>query len=196
MNKSTPINQLPNQLPNQNTFVNDQQRQMITQAQQAINNSTMPQNTQLPSDMLTEDDSVIQDMLNNLNTSEQQQQIPSMSQQEEIMRLAAMNNLNINNLPQAQFNNPVFGMQPQYNMQQPQQPVQNHSNYVQQLTQLFSNDFKLIAIVIAVVLIVQFVPFHTYIGKYIAIDKIPYNDIILRAIIAGGLVIVLKNIVL
>mgnify|MGYP006278165767 CR=1 FL=1 len=176
MSKSTPINQLPSQASNP-TFVNEQQRQMITQAQQAIGNSAMPQNTQLPAEILTEDDSVIQDMLNNLNAPSD---VPS-AQQEELLRLAAMN----------QYQMPQMSPYPQQYAYA--QPVHVPKSFSAQFTHLLTSEFKLAGLVFVIVLIVQFVPFHRYVSKYVAIDKIPYHEVLLRAIIAALAVIAVKK---
>ena len=192
MNKSTPISQLPTQSGqggqgnSQNAFINDQQRQMITQQQQAVGNITMPQNTQLPVDVLNEDDGVIQDMLNNLNSSQQDmgqqsgqsgQYMPQQYQQDELLRLAAMNNLNINQMYTT----------PQVNIAK--QPLSA------QFTQLFTSELKLSGIVFLAVILVQLIPFARYISKYIAIDRIPYHDIILKASIASMLVVIAKRLI-
>lgn len=196
MSKSTPINQLPSQMASQNTFVNDQQRQMITQAQQAIGNSTMPQNTTLPNDILNEDDSVIQDMLNNLNSGQQQQavQLQDLQQQEDFLRMAAMNNMNINQvMPQQHYMpppTPAFFMPPAA-AAVPLQPSMH-----QKFMSLLTSEFKLAGLVFAIVIIVQLVPFHRYISKYVAIEKIPYHDIVLRGILAALGVIIVKKMML
>lgn len=207
MNKSTPINQLP-AVQQQNMFVNDQQRNMVTQAQQAISNSTIPQNTQLPADVINEDDATIQDMLNNLSSQQDSvsshgnmppqynPQIPphvQQSPQEELMRLAAANNLNIN-----QLNQLMSGYGPSGYPSMPSNfvgpaPTQGYAKHLSGLKQVFSNELKLAGLVFLVVILVQFVPFHSFIGKYVAIDKIPYNDVILRAIIASLVVVVFKK---
>lgn len=200
MNKSTPINQLPI-AGQQNMFVNDQQRNMVTQAQQAIGNSTLPQNTQLPSEVINEDDAAIQDMLNNLSQQDAQPsqymqpsvQMPQIqSPQEELMRLAAANNLNINQLNQLMSGyGPGGYAPPASHFVQP--PAQGYAKHLSGLKHVFSNELKLAGLVFFVVLIVQFVPFHRYIGRYVAIDKIPYNEVVLRAIIATLVVVVFKK---
>jgi hypothetical protein len=200
MNKSTPINQLPLQQNSQNLFVNDQQRQIITQAQQAINNSTMPQNTQLSNEIISDDDNAIQDMLNNLNSSsqqpdlqyiQQQQQLQQQQQDEYLARISAMNNLNINQFPSAQTPQ-VYSVNP---LLQQQQQLPKADGFVNQFMQLLTNDFKLAAIIFLAVIVVQFIPFHKYISKYIAIDKIPYHDVIFKAIIASLFVIIVNKLI-
>lgn len=205
MNKSTPINQLP-AVSQQNMFVNDQQRHIVTQAQQAIGNSTLPQNTQLPSEVINEDDAAIQDMLNNLSSQQEPPQggppqysphIPlptghTQSPQEELMRIAAANNLNINQLNQLMNG---YGAPPSYppSAAQFQPHVQGYARHLAGLKNVFSSELKLAGLVFLVVILVQFVPFHRYIGKYVAIDKIPYNEIVLRAIVASLVVVVFKK---
>ena len=204
MNKSTPINQLPVS-SQQNLFVNDQQRHMVQQAQQAIGNSPLPQNTQLPSEVINEDDAAIQDMLNNLSHQdggrEAPQYMPQMppmqmqqSPQEELMRLAAANNLNINQLNQLMsgYGPPGYASGPSQFVQQAP-PVQGYAKHLSGLKHIFSNELKLAGLVFFVVILVQFVPFHRYIGKYISIENIPYNEILLRAIIASLVVVVFKK---
>jgi hypothetical protein len=200
MNKSTPINQLPLQQNPQNLFVNDQQRQIITQAQQAINNSTMPQNTQLSNEIISDDDNAIQDMLNNLNSSSQQPDLQYIQQQQQLQqqqdeylaRISAMNNLNINQFaasPASQvYSNNLL-------LQQQQHVPKTTEGFVNQFTQLLTDDFKLAGIVFLVVIVVQFIPFHKYISKYIAIDKIPYHDVIFKGIMASLLVIIVNKLI-
>jgi Fe2+ transport system protein B len=69
MNKSTPLSQLP-----PHSFVNDQQRNMVMQAQNAIGSLPMPQNTQqttMPpaqsNDTNNDDDATIQEVLNQIH---------------------------------------------------------------------------------------------------------------------------------
>ena len=192
MSKSTPINQLPAPIPTQNTFVNEQQRQMITQAQQAISNSQMPQNTQMSPDILNEDDAVIQDMLNNLNSQQEPNHMANhavlqQQQQEELLRMAAMNNMNINQLyQQSTMNAPPQIMQ----SSQQQMPT-----FLVQAKQMFGNEMKLVGIVFLAVIMAQLIPFQKYISRYIAIEKIPYHDIILKASIAAILVVIVKRLI-
>jgi hypothetical protein len=185
---------------------------MVQQAQQAIGNNPLPQNTQLPSEVINEDDAAIQDMLNNLShqdggahqeggrdAPQYMPQIPPMqmqqSPQEELMRLAAANNLNINQLNQLMngYGPPGYPSGPSQFVQQQAPPVQGYARHLSGLKHVFSNELKLAGLVFFVVILVQFVPFHRYIGKYISIENIPYNEILLRAIIASLVVVVFKK---
>jgi hypothetical protein len=164
---------------------------MITQAQQAISTSQMPQNTQLAPEIMNEDDAAIQDMLNNLNTGviQEPQQIPVHTQDELIQRLSA-NNVNVNTLMNG------YGLPQTYSMPQQQQFVPVTPSFsAKTLTNLLQSEFKLVGLVFLVVIVVQFIPFHKYVGRYFSIDKIPYHDVILRAIVAALIVVIGKKLV-
>lgn len=60
----------------------------------------------------------------------------------------------------------------------------------------FSEDLKLMAVVFFVVFAVHFIPLESIVGKYIAIERIPYHDKLLRAIVIAVLVVVVKNLFL
>ncbi len=163
MNKSTPINQLPSQMP--------------------------PTPQQMP-EILNEDDSVIQDVLNNLNTAPQpMQEINQQMTQDDILRMAALNNMNINQLlPPQQYTAAAMQQIPYLNQTNP------NNNFVK-FTQLFSNEFKLAGIVFLAVVVVHLLPVNNIIGKYIALEKIPYHDILLKAILVALAVIIIKKLI-
>lgn len=88
--RSTPLNQLPN-VNNATTFVNDQQRNMVMQAQNAISHLQLPQNTQqsLETD---EDDNTIQEVLNQIQSTgsqdaQYQQQLQQMQQMQQLQQM-------------------------------------------------------------------------------------------------------------
>jgi hypothetical protein len=91
----------------------------------------------------------------------------------------------------------------QYNM--PYLPTLQNTNVPQQqptqtggldlFLNFFGDDIKIALIVLVVVIVVNFVPISGMLGKYIAIDKIPYHDILLKGILAALLVIIIKKIV-
>lgn len=95
MSKSTPLTQLPaTQQPHQ--FVNEQQKHMVTQAQQATQSFALPQNTQSSNDVHVDDDATIQEVLNELNiksmdnvpsTPQPQQQMPIRQQEQQQQQL-------------------------------------------------------------------------------------------------------------
>jgi hypothetical protein len=204
MNKSTPIAQLPNSLPN-GGFVNEQQRQFITQAQQAISSNThLPQNTQPSSDVANDDDLVVQDILNQINATVGAPQVdnqqPTFTQQP--LQMPQVLNQSQQPHQQGSVPNPV---------QQLYQLAQSQSNYdgspllfaqQQQLQHQFplmdyfvniTDDLKLAGLVFFVVIVAHFVRIEDYVARYVAVDKIPYHQIILRAILAALLVLIVKK---
>jgi len=225
MNKSTPLTQLPN--TNSNTmqtqnFVTDQQRQYISQAQNAISNSHMPQNTQLSADIINDDDVVVQDILNQINASTENtqqsneptpQQIQQINHQIMMQQMAAQQQQqNIMASQQSQQINPSGGL---FNPAQTQQAllmaqlnnlgrdnnpydniIQNpHPTEFKDYLLLFADDLKLAGLVFIIVILVHFLPLDKLISKYFTIDKIPYHKIILRAIMAAIIIIVVKKLV-
>jgi len=206
MNKSTPINQLPSQNSSPNIFVNDQQRQIITQAQQAINNSTMPQNTQLSNEIINDDDLAIQDMLNNLNSQPQDiQQIQQIQQLQQMQQMQQMQQQQQHYQQQDDYLSRVAAMshmmQPQASQQQILQQLPQSQQFfksggiAEQFTHLMSNELKLAGVVFIAVILVQLIPFTQYISRYIAVEKIPYHDILLKAMIATFIVIIIKKLI-
>jgi hypothetical protein len=220
--KSTPINQLP-MSNGQNTFVNEQQRQMVLQAQNAINNMSLPQNTQTSSDIVNEDDATIQDVLNQINGGTSMHDINDGSS---IMNMQ-MNSMQQPSMPPQVMtpqmtpqvmSQPVIQKPPQpsfeqymgmggYMGQYPPQPQQliNLTNHGQEMESdgsiisFISNitdDIKLAAFVFVLFIVVNFIPAEKYLSKYFAIDKIPYYDIIIKALIAFIVVIVMRKIIL
>ena len=199
MNKSTPISQLPN---TQN-FVNDQQRSMVTQAQQAIQSSTFPQNTQLSPDITNDDDPTIQEVLNQFNNNDQAQLLAQAQAQAQAQLLAqAQAQAQMQMQAQAQAQDQANQL---YSQMQAQAQVQ--SNIIPQIippssTILggyitnFTNDIKLVIAIFVLYIVIEFLPIESVLGKYIAIDKIPYHKILLRAVLFAGLFILLKKFIL
>lgn len=201
MSKSTPINQLPGQaMPPQGNFINDSQRQMVSGAQAAIGAIGMPQNTQLGGAEFGDDDAEIQEALNDVNA-----QISSPGPQ-------------MNSIPNIPIENPsdlMFMQGAQYQMPSPQQqqappPVAMQAppamampapaasvkpgqmSFNDYLTR-FGDDLKLAGVIFLAIIAVHFVPFESLIGKYIALDKIPYHDILIRAFVVAALVVTVKQ---
>lgn len=212
MNKSTPINQLPIGGGANPSFVNEQQKQMITQAQQAIGSMNLPQNTQI-SDIATEDDATIQEVLNQINsngTGGGQQQMPQqmMPQEIPVQQLAAMQQAAYQQQQQSynqQAYPPSYASQqvqqidltPLYAMQQAAMSAPPPSTGVvsslDQFVSMFAEDIKIALLVFTAVVIAHFVPLESFLGKYFAIDKIPYHNVFLRALTAAVLVLLAKR---
>lgn len=199
MNKSTPISQLPN---TQN-FVNDQQRSMVTQAQQAIQSSTFPQNTQLSPDITNDDDPTIQEVLNQFNNNDQAQLLAQAQAQAQAQLLAqAQAQAQMQMQAQAQAQDQANQL---YSQMQAQAQVQNNiipqiippsSTILGGYITNFTNDIKLVIAIFVLYIVIEFLPIESVLGKYIAIDKIPYHKILLRAVLFAGLFILLKKFIL
>ncbi len=205
MNRSTPINNLP-----QSSFVNDQQRQIVMQAQQAITNMQLPQNTQLTQpnfEVPNEDDATIQEVLNQIQSSTQntgepqtpQLQHPQQHQMPSIPALPPQPQQYVQSHQDISANQAL-----QYLGQYPPQPQQYVdggllSNRVPDQNSMLSSitavahDVKLATFVFVLFILVQFVPVTKVLTRYIAIDKIPYYQIIVKALIAFVAVIVFKK---
>lgn len=206
MNKSTPLNQLPNNPMMQNTFVNDQQRQIVTNAQQAIGNINMPQNTQVQPDF-GDDDAEIQEALNDVNAQLQPQPPPQRMQTPPPQMMQMPQEYNQEVLPHQMIPNipienqsDLMFMQGARAMAHPQQmlaPAPQKKDWfnMSDFFERFADDVKLAVIIAIVVAAVHFIPFSSLIGKYIAVEKIPYHDIILRAVFAAVVIVAVKNLV-
>lgn len=164
MSKSTPINQIPQQ------FVNEPQRQMITQAQQAAQHFTMPQSSQLAPDVIPENDNSIQDMLNELNGMGS---IPA-------------------DVP-TQMPSPMLQMPPTRPMVLTDHdmmiPPPTTTTTMQTLFE-WNNDLKMIVIAMCLFVFVSLVPIEVYVSKYISLSHIPYYNILIKAVVFGAILLI------
>lgn len=206
MNRSTPINNLA-----PNTFVNDQQRQIVMQAQQAINNMQLPQNTQLNQqngqnfETQNEDDAAIQEVLNQIqaSTSTPTEQHVAPQQQLSIPALPPQPTHFVQNAPDAS-NPPTM----QYLGQYPPQPLTpqqyfdnnafaqtstNEQNSMLSSITAVAQDVKLATFVFVVFIVLHFVPVDRFLLRYISMDKIYYYNIVTRALLAFVAVIIFKK---
>jgi hypothetical protein len=198
MNKSTPLSQLPS-TPSQGNFVNDQQRQMITQAQQAIQTSTFPQNTQISADIINDDDPTIQEVLNQFNSPSPQPSLPEnpninyLQQQQVMAQMQQQQQQQQQLYAQMQQQQQIDSILPQLQSQMVS-PTLNNVIIKGYLTNL-TDDIKLVALVFIIYIVVNFIPIESIISRYFSIDKIPYHQIILRALLAALLFMFLKKII-
>lgn len=206
MNKSTPLNQLP-VMNGQNTFINDQQRQMVMQAQSAVNALPMPQNTQMSSELGNDDDATIQEVLNQIhggNSSQSADEVPSKSvptMPPQLMNQQITPNMMPQPIMQSQPLQPTFDPYAQmYAGQFPSQP-QNIIDPLQNQTDgsmlgFFSSiaeDVKFAAFIFTLFIIVHFIPIDKFLMRYFVLDKIPYYDVILKATMAFVAVIIFRK---
>jgi hypothetical protein len=210
MNKSTPINQLP-AMNNQGNFVNDQQRQMVMQAQSAVNALPMPQNTQVSSDMMNDDDATIQEVLNQINGGNGAQEADNGVMRQPVMTPQIMTQqvtpqmvvqpLMAQGPPQPTFDqyqqmNAFVGQFPP----QPQplvDPLQNsQDSSIVGFVSSIAEDIKFGAFIFILFIVVHFIPIDKFLMRYFALDKIPYYDIILKALVAFVAVVLLRKLLI
>lgn len=211
--RSTPINQIIPQQNGQSTnFINDQQRQIVMNAQNAINTMQMPQNTQQPLDVSSlDDDQTIQDVLNQIHTengassqSEAHAKLPVMPPQlltshvtpqmiptpvVQATPQVSPSQLDFNQMTN-QFSNSLAQPQPMYI-----DPLQNHDeSSIFSLVSSLAEDLKIAGLIFLLFVIVHFVPVDKLFMKYFALDRIPYYDIILKALVAFIVVILFRKV--
>lgn len=227
MNKSTPLNQLPS-VGGQNVFVNEQQRQMVMQAQSAVNAIPIPQNTQITVDSGNEDDATIQEVLNQIHGGGGGQ--GSQGGMDETMNM--MNQMMNMDAPTPQTKQPMMTpqiMAPQITQQmfpppmvqappQPQMDPYTQTHYMGQFPPqpqpivdplqnqgdgsvlgfitTIAEDVKFASFIFILFIIVHFIPLDKFLMKYFALDKIPYYDVILKAVMAFVAVIIFKKFLL
>lgn len=201
MNKSTPINQLPSVQQSQQ-FITDQQQQIVNQAQNAISNMNMPQNTQILNELVEDPDESIQEVLNSLNLNNSTP--PLMEQQ-----LLNKNNINQQNSIQYNHNIPTQNQQfnldnymtnntttPMHNWNSTYQMPSNNFSSFDTFIKVFGDDIKLALLIFVSVIIVNFIPIIKFLNNYISLDKIPNNEILIKASFAAIFVIFFKKFVI
>jgi hypothetical protein len=203
MSKSTPITQLPI-ASGQNNFINEQQRQIVMHAQNAINAMPMPQNTQNSVDVINDDDATIQEVLNQIHSTGGMEQTENSYKQQpmppQVMTQQVSPQMMLQ--PVTQSSQPTFEQfsQMQYTNQYPQQPmpiIDPLQNQVEGSMLGFigaiAEDVKFAAFIFILFIIVHFIPVDKFLMRYFALDKIPYYDIILKALVAFVAVILFRK---
>lgn len=215
MNKSTPISQLPASMQTGNgNFINEQQKQMITQAQQAISTMSMPQSSH-NLDIASEDDATIQEVLNQINRpSSPQPQVSIPPPQEPVMHSPPPQVFMPQQVPFQQYAPPppqidlqsLYGLLQQQNQTSAIQDMSTTppgnvsnvasvtSNVFEQFINVFGEDIKLGLIIIVAYTVIQFAPVTKLLSKYVAIEKIPHHTIIINSLIMALIVILTKRV--
>lgn len=211
--RSTPINQIiPQQGSQNNNFINDQQRQIVMNAQNAINAMQLPQNTQQSVDISSlDDDQTIQDVLNQIHTengnnvqNEQQVKLPVMPPQLLTTHITPqmMPTPVVQATPQIhgqqqmdyqQFNN-QYGSSPTFPQQMYVDPLQNQDeSSIFNIISSLAEDLKIAGMIFILFVVIHFLPVDKIFMKYFALDRIPYYDVILKALVAFIVVIVFRK---
>ena len=176
------MSKVSQQLQQPPTFVNDPQRQMVTNAQQAQQNFQLPQPSQaIPSqnDLIGDDDATIQDMLNHISAETQVPVQPPEYQQMNVVEPMLSGDMQSQPMQQYVMNDPISQIQ--------------HGNYLSSIVEWNNKDIKVALYVIIAYLVVSFIPIEDLIYKYIQVNKIPYSGVIIKAVVAGILVYLLMK---
>lgn len=193
MQKSTPIAKL------------SQNQQQASPSIPNIPSITPPQPipTQPATDpsLMGEDESTIQEVLNQIH----QQSATSTAPQIQLSQLnqMPMTPPQTQAYPQEGFGVPSAypaaypGMSMPMLPQQPMAPSVSSTgnNTVDMMISMFADDIKLAVLVFVMVVAVHFIPASAILGKYIAIDKIPYHDVIIRGLLCAILVVFTRKLV-
>jgi hypothetical protein len=208
MNRSTPISQLPSSQNTQEPFINDQQRQIVSQAQQAAQDFPLPQNTQLNHEISNDNDATVQEVLNQLNAATNSSQ-PSSS-------IAQLHQTPPNIMTQTIQPNMMQSTAQQMPMSMHQMPSSAPQTYLSpssarsmdaqwfnnplqeplhmSLTQhLKDSDLTLLIIVLLGYVLVSILPVENFVFNYVALYRIPYASLAIKAIMCALLVFVLKK---
>jgi len=205
MSKSTPINQLPSSTvlpqvtPQQHVFgantVDGQQRQ------QAVQQFIMPQNTQASSDVPNEDDQTVLEALQQLGAPQTTVNQQAILQQSE--SYTPSNTQPTSTYMQGPIVQPIqppgmFSDTPTNNYFQsmpapiPDSAEMFQTNALNDLAK-FNGDMKNVVLVMVVFVLVSVMPIERFVYNYIALDRIPYSRIAIKAAIAGILFFVLSK---
>jgi len=164
MSKSTPLNQLQAPPP---SFVNDQQKHIVTQAQAAI------QTFQNPQDSNDDNNDQVQEVLQSISETFQMPAMPPPQM--------PMPNFQLPPMPQ-QF---IDNYAPSNLYEIDTKISEDNNEMLLSKFLVFDNDVKLAAVCAAVFVIVTFIPLEKLIFKYISLDRVPYSGIIMKALAAA-----------
>jgi len=170
MSKSTPINQLQQPAPSMDVL-----------------ESISPQNN----DIVDDDDATIQEVLNTIsgpnNNKQKQQQLPIFDNNEKNQDLLEQHQqlLQANEILK-KMNDQKEGSDPNVNATLDNLIMNSNKtqNIIKNSIANFTGNVSDAILIMCIVIVIHFIPLHKYISKYFSIEKIPYNVIILRALLA------------
>ena len=157
--------------------------------------SQMPNQQPLPDAVIADADATIQEALNQLGSSEPLAVQPVPPQQYNpnvdvpVQQMYAM--------PQQQVPQPMYASPDPGSMYAPtqMQPEDLVKNRIFEELANWNQDIKLICIVFAVTIFIMMLPIEKLVYNYIALDKIPYSEVVIKAIVASMLFFVLKRVI-
>ena len=169
MSKSTPIAQLP--------------QQVVT----------------TPTDVTGDDDATIQEVLSQITgASSTQPPQPSVATPPPATMFPAQVSPMMNHMQQHHQNtamniDPATAMLLNNLLQQQNAPK---ANILDGMVKLVTDDFKIGAMILVGYLVVHFIPVSNVLGKYLTLEKIPYADIVIKAVILAACVLLARRFVM
>ena len=207
MSKSTPISQLPAMSPSPQFNITDQQKNMINDAQFAIQNSSMPQNTSSSTDIINDSDVAIREVLNSIREETedpaatrpqpqlQPQHVTEKSNEDVLIARQVLQQLNNQKANQAAAN-PIANQQALIDaLMMNNSPIADSFN-IKNMILSCADDIKLACIVFVSVFLAHFLPVHKLLEKYVDMTRIPHSKVVLRATVAAAIVVVTKKFVI
>lgn len=186
MSKSTPLSQLPMTSDAASMFVNDQQRNIVQQAQQAQQTFSVPQSSQQTSsqimpDVSADDDMMLQEMFKTLQQPGEMpppQQVPAQSPP------APATSLHVPPAYDTMHTDQYYHM-----------PAASQQGGLAWLTSFLPSmdDAQRILVVAAVIFAVGLVPFVSLAAKYVPVDKLPHADLLFKAIVASIVIYIVSK---
>jgi hypothetical protein len=176
---------------------------MIQNAQVAAQNFPIPQNTQMAHD-IPDTETSIQDILNELNISSGQ---PTLSQPQHFMHPMPPtpplyeNTMMMGNSPllnpmdpsiMSDFASMAGPVHFQQQFESDQQTDDAKSKYMSVFLS-WNKDIKVAIYAIGVFILVSIIPIEKYVYNYIALEKIPYSQVIIKAVLSGIILVVLLH---
>lgn len=176
MSKSTPITQLPMGNEAASMFVNDQQRQMVQQAQNAQQGFAQPQSSQMSSDVAEDDDAMLKEVFNSINgEAAKRQSNPGYNLEQPLPAP-----------PSARV--PEMLPYPNYYLPAPQNAVTNAYSILPSIA-----DAQQVLTTAGVIFGISMLPVAVFLSKYLPLDRIPNGELALKALLAAVVLMVIRR---
>ena len=132
------------------------------------------------------------------------QQAAFMAAQQQQATAAALSSVDTNTLLAMLGSNPASAhatmmpspTQAMMSAQVPAATAQNSNNMMTLLMKVLTQDFKLATVVFVIYIAVSFVPVSNILGKYFDLSRVPYAELIIKAVVAAiGVTLLVKSFV-
>ena len=161
MSKSTPLSQLPSMAASQNVLLNDPQRQQQSQA------NVQPQQAPPP---MQDPDEIVQETLNQLN-NQAMPPPPSLQQQTQ------SDSQYMSQQPYVYDPNIIMPTQQSFAPYASQEPA---TKLIKDLAS-WNDDLQIGLFAAAFYILISMTPIESIVFKYVALDKLPYSGVVIKA---------------